>query len=66
MANKFMITAKGNNWGGVVKKGEVFIIETIQAQPHPVDLINLLKKQGRKITSSSTSFVIQEWEVKKM
>ncbi len=66
MANKFMITAKGNNWGGVVKKGEVFIIETIQAQPSTVDLVKLLKKEGRNVTSSGSDFVSQSWDVKKM
>jgi len=50
--NKFLITAKVDTWGGLVKKGESIILESNGSdRPYGSDLYQYLKNQGKTITS---------------
>ena len=65
--NKFLITAKSDAWGGLVKKGESIILESNGSdKPYGSDLYQHLKKQGKTITSSSDTLTSQLWDIKKM
>jgi hypothetical protein len=65
--NKFLVTAKGDNWGGAVKKGESIIVESNGIdRPSGHDLLQLLKSKGKNVTSSSDTLTPQAWDIKKM
>jgi hypothetical protein len=65
--NKFLITAKQDTWGGLVKKGESIILESNgNDRPYGSDLYQYLKNQGKTITSSSDTLVPQTWDIKKL